>query len=159
MSDITSLRLDLDHIDSRLSDLAEVEAGLLDSLKHIGIDMDNTLAEFIGTTGRDPSEYHPWRRKAKLARYHKDKALSRVRSERMELMAARTRVQMLLLASESGYRGEDSLGLLKATFLLLMSVLDQTKFVIEPEDAGLISAVQLHCGYGVPGDTAERRSS
>src|SRR5690606_11094150 len=98
-----------------------------DALALIESDLSNTVEEFVADTKRSPEDYHAWRRKAKLARLHKQRRLAQLDERRKDAEADRARVQMLLLATRSGYRCCEPLRLLDAMLLLLLDVVERTK--------------------------------
>lgn len=114
-------------------------------------DLKNSLEEFVKSTGRPAEDYYPWRKRAKEALRNRKKTLARTKAAVDSLVEERYRVNMLILSYESGYRGEESLGLLRALYHFTMHVMAETGFIPDTETTGLLSTVQLHCGYAVPG--------
>lgn len=150
--DIARLSRDLERIDSLLADIAAERKLEEEALALIESDLSNTVEEFVADTQRSPEDYHAWRRKAKLARLHKQRRLAQLDERRKDAEADRARVQMLLLATRSGYRGSDPLRLLDATLLLLLDVVERAKVTLDEQETGLVVAARLACGYGVPGE-------
>lgn len=149
--DTEKLRQELDAIARQLRLAIGKRSVLIDSIETIQGDLKNSLAEFTAATGRPGSDYYPWRKRAKNALKNRMKALNATNALVASLTEERYRVNMLILSYESGYRGEESLGLLRALYHFTMYVLEETGFMPDEETTGLLSTVQLHCGYAVPG--------
>ncbi len=140
------LRIQLESHEKMLNDLQEEISVMEEGVSHIDIDLSNTVAEFVESTGRQSYEFYKWRRKAKWARHHKIKAIT-VAQERVRAYEEKVRqTQLLLHAVESGYRGQDPHQLLSATYHLLMEVLSRSDYTVDAHQMGLIAAIRLSLG-------------
>lgn len=137
---------------ARLTELGTRYQEALDTLRKIEIDIDNTLPEYVATTGRDPEEYYRWKRRAKLARYHKLKAIDKLHEQIIATRADLSKQRMLLVSEESGYRGENAIGLLGALYHLTMQTLEHTGHKLDPNEIGLLMLVRARLGYKLPGE-------
>lgn len=142
MDDIAYLRALTEALSAKLTEINEDEDVLVDSLRKIDIDLSNTLSEFVETTGRDARDFYPWRKKAKWARYHKQRSIEKKQEERARVQSQLTDAQMLLYAQESGYRGENNEMLLRAAYHLLMEILAYSQYRLDEHQLGLIAAVR-----------------
>lgn len=142
MGDIEHLRTMVESLSNKLAEIDSDEEALLDGLRKIDIDLSNTLSEFVETTGKDAREFYPWRKRAKWARYHKQRAIEKKREERVQVHGMLTDAQMMLYAQESGYRGENDNGLLRAAYHLLMEILSHSQYRVDGHQLGLIAAIR-----------------
>lgn len=126
----------------RVSELSEKQDLLVDSLRHIELDLSNTLDEFTHTTGRPPEEFYVWRRKAKWARYYKQREIEAVREQLNASQSRLTNEQMRLIALEAGYDGDNPRLLLRAMYHLTMSLLSETGYQVDEHQMGVIAAVR-----------------
>jgi hypothetical protein len=126
----------------KLVEIDADEEALTDGLRKIDIDLSNTLSEFVETTGKDAREFYPWRKRAKWARYHKQRAIEKKKEERAQAHAMLTDTQMLLYAQESGYRGESNEMLLRAAYHLLMEILAHSQYRLDSHQLGLVAAMR-----------------
>jgi hypothetical protein len=140
------IRSAISELDRDIERLVADEQAIEDGIRHIDIDLSNTIAEYVETSGKQPHEYYRWRRKAKWARYHKVNALHKKRAESKELQWQRTQLALRLLALESGYRGQDTGELLRASYHLLMEVLTMSDLTLDSSQLGLIAAVRENIG-------------
>lgn len=152
----------VDHLHRIISALeAEVnssEAGVeacREAVERIDLDLSNTLDEFIASTGRPAEDYYSWRRKAKSARFHKLKEQRALREKASRAKTRLTNAQMLLHATESGYRGSDPEGLLRALYHLVMDVLERTAVSLDKQQIGLLAAVRDRTQRIPPEDMVE----
>lgn len=130
---------------------AEREAAL-EAVERIDLDLSNTLEEYVDTTGRPANSYYSWRHGAKSARFHKMREV-RVATEKGARAKTRlTNAQMLLHATESGYRGSDPEALLRALYHLLMEVLEGADVTLDSQQIGLIAAVRERTQHIPPED-------
>lgn len=150
MTAVGALREQLDHELRQLTLLEGQLAELTVKRNRIRDDLLGGYAQYRDSVGGSRAEYADWRRRATRVQAATDKKLARLTEKRSAARRSINRLNMLILAHESGYRGEDTLGLLKATYLLLQKVLEQSEAVLLPDDWALISTVQLHCGYAIP---------
>lgn len=142
----------LERVDAILADLADEEKQVAEAIENIELDLANSAEAFVATTGKSKEEFYVWRKRASAARLFKQRRLNKVRELRRDAEADRARVQMLLLADKTGYRGQDPLKLLDALYLLTMEVLDRSGVQLDEHETGLLMAVRLQCGYGAPGE-------
>lgn len=142
MSDIEHLRGMVENLSGKLAEIDSDEEALVDGLRKIDIDLSNTLSEFVETTGKDAREFYPWRKRAKWARYHKQRAIEKKKEERTQVHGMLTDTQMLLYAQESGYRGESNEMLLRAAYHLLMEILSHSQYRLDEHQLGLIAAIR-----------------
>lgn len=126
----------------KANSLSDQEARLTEDIRHIDIDLSNTIDEFVATTGRAASEFYSWRRKAKWARAHKLKAIGEVQAEMVATKQALTNAKLALYAEESGYRGSDPELLLRALYHFTMDILDSTGHAPDQHALGLIATVR-----------------
>ena len=136
------MRRTLADIEARIARTLEDESAIEEGVQHIDIDLSNTVAEFVETTGKQPSAYYRWRRSAKWARYRKMQALERKRQDVRALEYLRTQLSMRLYAVESGYRGADPEELLRAAYHLLMDVLARADAPLTSDQFGLVAAIR-----------------
>lgn len=136
------IRTRIARLDHSLAVLAEDCDAIEDGVRHIDVDLSNTCAEFVASTKRQPHDYYSWRRKAKWAKMHKLKALERKRREAKALEQERTQLSLHLYAVESGYRGQNPTELLRASYYLLMEVVEQASPRLDSSQVGLIAAVK-----------------
>lgn len=141
-SEIDRCKLEISRIEAHLSELEANEGMLVDAIRHIDIDLDNTIDGFTATTGRPADEFFEWRKKAQWARYYKQKALSSTREQQQALRYRLTNEQMRLLALEAGYVGTDADRLLRALYHLTMDLLGHTGYQLDEHQVGLIAAVR-----------------
>lgn len=139
---LNQIHAEIEFFEKRLATLAEDEAGLVDSLRHIDIDLSNTLDEFVDTTGRPAADFYTWRRKAKWARFYKERELESKREEMLLAKQKLTNAQMEKLAIEAGYRGDDPESLLRAMYHLMMDVVGRAKVTLDPHQIGLLAEVR-----------------
>jgi hypothetical protein len=142
MTDIEHLRSMVDGLSKKLVEIDGDEEALVDGLRKIDIDLSNTLSEFVATTGKEAREFYPWRKRAKWARYHKQRAIEKKKEERLQVHSMLTDTQMLLYAQESGYRGESNEMLLRAAYHLLMEILSHSQYRMDPHQLGLVAAIR-----------------
>lgn len=128
--------------EQRLANLTDDESGLVDSVRHINIDLSNTLDEFVATTGRPAADFYTWRRKAKWAHYYKERELESKREEILIAKQKLTNAQMEKLAIEAGYRGDDPESLLRAMYHLMMEVIGRASMTLDPHQIGLLAEVR-----------------
>jgi len=139
---IQQVRIQVQYYDDRLHTLTEDMEALVDGMRHIDIDLSNTLDEFVATTGRAAEDFYRWRRKAKWARYYKERGLEAKKDEVFAVKQSLTNAQMQVLALEAGYVGEDAHLLLRAMYHLVMDVLGRSRVPLDPHQVGLIAAVR-----------------
>lgn len=144
------IRSELKATEREINSMLEVRADIMEAVRHIEADLGNTLQEFVATSGREPSEYYPWRRAAKQARLRKLQAVRGLDKRVVKAKEAHTRLQMALLSAESGYRGEEPQDLLRATYHFLMDLLSRVEVDLDDSERGLLMTVRLQCGYDVP---------
>lgn len=144
------IRSELVATEREINRMLSVREDIMDSVQHIDSDLNNTLQEFVATSGREPSEYYPWRRAAKSARLRKLQAVRSIDRQVRKAKEAHTRLQMALLSAESGYSGEDPVGLLRATYHFLMDLLTRVEVELDESERGLLMTVRMQCGYDVP---------
>lgn len=150
MADVRELRKELDVVVAEINELLEKREGLRYALEGIDQDLDNSLQEFVATTRRDPGDYYPWRTRAKKARRAKGQQLKKLDNRLSEAKLRETRLQLLIYSYESNYRGQDPNELLRATYHLLMHVIEEAALVLDENQMGLIATLRLQSGYGVP---------
>lgn len=150
MDDIQHLRSMVTALENKLAEVVSDEEALVDGLRKIDIDLSNTLSEFVETTKRDAKEFYPWRKKAKWARYHKQRGIEKKQEERARVQASLTDAQMLLYAQESGYRGEDDRMLLRSVYHLLMEILSHSQYVLDKHQLGLVAAIRDRSDHTTP---------
>jgi hypothetical protein len=136
------LRRFIERLEQELSSATEDEVALMESLQKIDLDLSNTQSEFVHTTGRDPSLFYGWRKRAKWAQYHKRRAVAKKREEILAMKRRMTDAQMLLYATESRYIGEDAESLLTASYHLMMEILQNTTYVLDEHQLGLVAAIR-----------------
>lgn len=136
------LRHAVRQIEAEVNMLVEDEMALTESVRHIDIDLSNSLAEYVATTGRPAAGFYKWRKGAKWARYHKVRSLERKQDEVRGAKQRLADAQMLLYAHESGYRGQDEVELLRALYHLVMEVLQYSQYRVDEHQLGLIAAVR-----------------
>lgn len=146
------LERDLKRVESVLADLADEERQLIEAIENIKLDLGNDAEEFMATTGKPKEEFYKWRRRAKGASLHRERRLRKVRELAADARVQHSRLTMLKLAEKAGYRGEDPLRLLDALYLLTMDLLERPTPELDEHETGLLMAVRLQCGYGVPGE-------
>jgi hypothetical protein len=150
--DVNQLRLAIIELERDLASAHEDHVALGESLGKIDMDLANTQEEFVYTTGRDAVQYHPWRKKAKWARYHKNRAIEK-KAEEVELLTQRlTDAKMLLLAAESSYLDGDAEGMCRAAYHLLMEILSDTGYTLSRHQLGLVAALRTLASHVTPQD-------
>lgn len=142
----------LRRVDALLADLADEERQLIEAIENINLDLGNDAEEFMATTGQPKEAFYRWRRKAKAASLHKQRRLRKVAELKKDANANRTQLLMLSYADKAGYRGKEPLKLLDALYLLLLDVLERSGLELDEQETGLVMAVRLQCGYGIPGE-------
>lgn len=157
MTPLEQARAELAAVMDVLEDLHDRRDDIRDSIDKVNLDLSNSLNEFVATTGRPPDDYYPWRKRAKYAVLHKQRALRGVNEEIAKAKMDVRRLQMLLLSYESNYRGADPLELLRATYHLLLGIVEETGVSLDASQVGLISTVRLQCGYDAPGEDDDGR--
>lgn len=150
MSD--DLKHSLARVDAVLADLADEERQVRDAIENIDLDLANDADAFAATTGKSREEFYQWRKRAKTAQLFRKRRLRKVGELRRDAEVERTRLQMLLMADRAGYRGQDPQQLLDALYLLSMDLVERTKVQLDEQETGLLLAVRLQCGYGIPGE-------
>lgn len=150
MADVRELREELGVVTADINELLEKREGLRYALEGIDLDLDNSLQEFVATTRRDPGDYYPWRSKAKKARRAKAQQLKKLEHRLSEAKLRETRLQLLIYSYESDYRGQDPNELLRATYHLLMHVIEEAGLTLDESQMGLLATIRLQSGYGVP---------
>lgn len=146
MTSSERVRAQIADLEKRATEVAVDEELLRDALRQIEMDLDNTLDEYVSTTGRPAASYHKWRRSAKWAKYHKVKELDRKAAEVRALHTELMNTRMMLYAEESRYRGADDAQLLRAMYHLTMEILDHTTFKLDEHQLGLVAAVRMKEG-------------
>ena len=141
-ANLDRLRVTVAALEADLTSATEDEVALVESLRKIDMDLSNTQEEFAYTTGRDPSQYHPWKKKAKWARYHKNRAVEKKREEITDLNRRLMDAKMLVLAVESRYLEGDPISLIRASYHLLMDVLTATEYQPSQHQLGLLAALR-----------------
>lgn len=106
-------------------------------------DLQNSLEEFVATSGRHSDEYHPWRRRATVAMLHMMEDLQKTAEEAEQARTELLNAQMELYAQESGYDGEDELGLLRALYYLVMGHVAEKNISLDDKQVGLITSIRL----------------
>lgn len=139
---IYHLTRQIEVLTQRANSLTDAEARLTEDIRHIDIDLSNTIDEFVATTGRSPSDFYHWRRKAKWARAHKLKAIGETKEKLIQTKQALTNAHLALYAEESGYRGSDPELLLRALYHFTMDILDSTGHSPDKHALGLIATVR-----------------
>lgn len=129
---------------------ADIEV-LRAKISRIGIDLEKTAAQFQLEVGGGAGAHAQWRKRASRALESTEAKLIRTSLALEEAHKQRNLAEMMLLSYESGYRGRDTMGLLRATYLLLMKLVEDYQYAPNEEQLGLISTVQIHCGYEIPG--------
>jgi hypothetical protein len=150
--DANQLRLVIAELERALAAADEDHVALGESLGKIDMDLANTQEEFVYTTGRDASQYHPWRKKAKWARYHKNRAIEKKAEEVASLSRRLMDAKMLLLAAESSYLDGDIEGMCRAAYHLLMEVLAETGYTLSRHQLGLVAALRTLASHATPRD-------
>jgi hypothetical protein len=150
MADVRELRRELDRVVADINELLQRREGLRHAVESIDLDLDNSLQEFVATTGRDPGDYYPWRSRAKKARRAKGHALKQTEQRLMQAKVEESRLQLLIYSYESNYRGSDPNELLRAAYHLLMHVIDQAEVTLDESQMGLVATLRLQAGYDAP---------
>lgn len=141
MTDVERYRALLADIKQRIQESSERVDALAETCLHIESDLDSTLPEFVETTGEQPHAYYSWRRRAKTALYHKQRSLAVEKKNLDSLKMSAERLEMLVKAFESGYRGEDTEQLLLALLHLVQDVISATRYKVDEEQVGLLACV------------------
>ena len=151
-ANLDRLRVTVAALEADLTSATEDEVALVESLRKIDMDLSNTQEEFVYTTGRDTMQYHPWKKRAKWARYHKNRAIEK-KGEEVSLLRQRlTDTKMLLIAVESSYLDGGPEEMCRAAYHLLMEVLAATGYQLGAHQIGLVASLRTLTLHGTPQD-------
>lgn len=143
MNKTQELRTQIEILKSQEAALIEDVEALEESVRHIDIDLSNTVAEYVSSTGKQPHEFYRWRRKAKWARYHKEGATQKRRNELRQAQMKLQQAYMMLYAVESGYQGQDTMDLLRAAYHLIMDIAPRADgYEWDESTLGLLQAIK-----------------
>lgn len=146
MNDIERYREMLKQTQRKLDDSNERIDALEETCLHIEADLSSTLPEYVETTGEQPHMYYGWRRRAKTALFHKQQALRQEKNHQWALRTQVARLEMIVKAMESGYRGEDEVQLLRAMLHLVNDIVTSTSYDVDEEQQGLLAVVSHRLG-------------
>ncbi len=117
-----------------------------ESIEFIEGDLKATPEEFVATTGKEREEFFQWQRKAKGALHHKKEHARNLKRQLADVKLERSRLEMLLRAEESDYRGDDPLRLLLAMDRMLREVMEEVGYEPSEEQDTLLAVVKAELG-------------
>lgn len=143
----------LSELQERLEEVLEDLGYGDETLKAVRVDIariTGDLAEdpgaFIKLMGRSPSEYAAWRRRAKSALNHKRKESHSLRNRMRDLRDEQQRLENLISAEETSYRGDDPMKLLAAMTRVLGSVCRESGYRLTDDQEGVMNAAKASLG-------------
>lgn len=138
-----------DKLEGVLEDLGygeEQSKALRSDIARILGDLEEDPRAFIKMMGRTPQEYAEWRRRAKAALNFKRRESHGLRNRMKDLRAEQQRLEGVIAAEESGYRGDDPLLLLGAMTRILGRACRETGYRLSREEEGVMNAAKATLG-------------